>query len=265
MSKLTLGADPEIIVIKDGKVSHCIGQLGGTKEEPLKVAGGALQEDNVLFEFNIDPCDKYEDFTSRIDQVIAQGMDVLGDRFSLSDKSSHIFTPSELSMMPEQAMVFGCEPDFNALTGMMNPKPTAANAGLRTAGGHIHFGIKEMLEAKGEVMDENKVREIIVLSDYYLGLTSLMLDTDDRRRELYGKAGAMRFKEYGGEYRTLSNFWIHKEANRKWAWDQANKVVDMLPNLRDLITIVPPNRVQEAINTSNRKLASEFINVLKLA
>ena len=44
--------------------------------------------------------------------------------------------------------------------------------------------------------------------DYTLGLDSLLLDSDTRRRSMYGRAGSFRFKEYGIEYRTLSNFWI---------------------------------------------------------
>lgn len=261
---LTLGADPEIFVKKGSKISHCIGKLGGTKEEPIKVSGGALQEDNVLFEFNIDPCSKYEDFSSRITNVIIQGLTVLGPDFSLSNKSSHIYTDSELAEFPESAFVFGCDPDYNALTGKMNPRPKAER-GLRTAGGHVHFGVKDLLLSEGTVMDEGVQRELIVLSDYYLGLPSLLLDGDDMRRQLYGQAGAMRFKEYGAEYRTLSNFWIHEESNKRWVWDQAQKVVANLKNLRELISIAPPAVVQDIINRSDRRSAESLMKKLQVA
>jgi len=57
------------------------------------------------------------------------------------------------------------------------------------------------------------------LMDLFVGFRLAEVDKDTRRRELYGKAGAIRFKPYGIEYRTPSNYWIMSEHNIAAVWD----------------------------------------------
>lgn len=256
---MLIGADPEILVARRGVVSHCIGLLGGSKEKPRPVLQGAVQEDNVAFEFNIDPTDSRLVFDDRVITVMNQGIGLLGSEFSITNLASHIYTPEELSNMPEAAMVFGCDPDMNALTGRLNPAPRSADPGLRSAGGHIHIGFGAEQE-----IDENKQRIAGVMCDYFLGLPSLLLDTDTRRRELYGKAGAMRAKGYGMEYRTLSNFWVHSQANRLWAFDQAKKAYENMDSFRDLTALFSPDQVQDVINSDNKPLAEQMIRAMEI-
>jgi hypothetical protein len=45
------------------------------------------------------------------------------------------------------------------------------------------------------------------------------------RRKLYGGAGAYREKDYGFEYRTLSNFWVFDPKLTKWAFEQTDRAV----------------------------------------
>lgn len=258
MAKVALfGADPEILVVQGGKISHCIGLLGGTKDKPLRVDEGAVQEDNVAFEFNIDPTSDRKVFLDRIQKVMAQGLNMLGKDFEFSKAASHIFTNSELDLMPPQAMVFGCDPDYNALTGNVNPAPRAANPGLRSAGGHVHIGFGDSV-----AVNEDNQRLLGVLCDYYLGLPSVILDGDDRRRELYGKAGAIRMKDYGMEYRTLSNFWVHNSDNTLFVFDQAKKAHDNFEAFFDLAAQFTPERVQEVINSNNKRLAEQMIKTM---
>lgn len=251
------GADPEVLVIRNGVISHCIGILGGTKEKPLRVDEGAVQEDNVAFEFNIDPTSDRDTFLHRIQKVMAQGLEMLGKDFSLSKASSHIYTGEELDVMPPAAMVFGCDPDYNALTGDVNPAPRAADPGLRSAGGHVHIGFGE-----GVQVCEDNQRLVGVLCDYFLGLPSVILDDDTRRRELYGKAGAIRMKDYGMEYRTLSNFWIHNKDNTLFVFDQAKKAHDNLEGFFDLRAQFSPEDVQRVINTGDKRMAEQMIKTM---
>ncbi len=256
---MLIGADPEILISKLGEMSHCIGILGGSKEKPRPVTGGAVQEDNVAFEFNIDPTSDRIIFRDRVKSVMQQGIDILGPDFAITDLASHIYTPEQLANMPEAAMVFGCDPDLNALTGRLNPAPRSANLGLRSAGGHIHLGFGEDQE-----LDDNIRRIAGVMCDYHLGLPSLLLDTDTRRRELYGKAGAMRSKSYGMEYRTLSNFWVHSDDNIFWAFDQAKKAYESIDNFREISSIFSPAQVQDVINSNNKVLAEEMIRTMEI-
>lgn len=257
MKTMLLGADPEILVIRNGKISHCIGLLGGTKEAPRPVTGGAVQEDNVAFEFNINPAATQDAFRNGIKGVMSEGLALLGSGFQFSNQASHIFSPEELADMPAAAMVFGCDPDLNALTGETNASPCSANRGLRSAGGHVHFGF-----AEPSLINLDNQRIMGVMCDYFLGLPSLMLDTDTRRRELYGKAGAIRCKPYGMEYRTLSNFWIHNDDNINWAYDQSKKAHDNLEAFRNYTAQFSPQEVQRVINMNDVRMAEQMVKAM---
>lgn len=110
-----------------------------------------------------------------------------------------------------ELLVFGCHPDFNAYTGVENPSPSPELAqGLRTGGGHIHFGFVNP-EAHGFDRDNPEhYHALVKCFDVLFGMkmkTEGMLS--DERIALYGKAGAFRYKkEYPGvEYRVPSNMW----------------------------------------------------------
>lgn len=260
MSIAMIGSDPEMFIRDHAGIYHAIGLIGGSKSAPLVIGGGALQEDNVLLEFNTDPTDKQDVFLSRIRQVMGEAserIDMMG--FQLVPKvSSHVYDEALMQTFPESAFQFGCTPDYNALTGEQNPTPSAVNPNLRTAGGHIHIGWSHLHEVTKELQGK-----VGVLCDYYLGLPSLALDNDDLRRELYGKASAVRYKPYGVEYRTLSNFWIWEDELVKWAFTQAQKAYTAATTFGDnLLAIVPPQDVQNAINTNDRALAKAMLEAL---
>lgn len=243
-----IGADPEAFVRQGNKIHHCIGVLGGSKNDPRLVYEGAVQEDNVLFEFNIDATDSRVTFSERIQSVLSQGAEILGETglCLVPGVSSHVY--DTMTGFPEKAFEFGCTPDYNGLTGEVNPRPTAVNQLLRTAGGHVHIGWSHL----GEVTPELQ-RRVIIACDYVLGLPSLHEDKDTRRRELYGKAGACRYKKYGVEYRTLSNYWIWDMDRSAIIHHRAQKAVALaLSNQLDvLMQVVTPEQVQEAINDND--------------
>lgn len=263
MTVLNLAADPELFAsTKSGIVTSVADLLGCSKEKKLDLSGIRIQEDNVLIEFDNDPTDTFEAFDASIARGIEEcrkileplGMDIT------ERKSSHVFTPEEIKSFGEGAMVFGCTPDYNCLTGLRNPKPTSVDPGLRTAGGHVHFGFRHLGH---NPMTDGKVMG--VMCDYTLGLPSLLMDEDDLRRELYGKAGAVRFKEaYGIEYRTLSNFWIFKQDTRRWVWEQGHKAFDHLHNgtYMELAAIVSPEEVQRVINQNDRRMAEQYVKLM---
>jgi hypothetical protein len=59
--------------------------------------------------------------------------------------------------------------------------------------------------------------------DCILYPASLLWDDDDKRRTLYGKIGAFRPKEYGVEYRPLSNAYLSSKKTQKYVFDVAMK------------------------------------------
>lgn len=209
IAKFTLGADPELfLVTQEGKFISSVGKIGGTKDMPQAIGEGcAVQEDNVAVEFNIPPAYSIEEFQTSLAYSLtlleAKAKDIM---LNLSVTASAEFDPDQLNT--PQARLFGCEPDFNAWTERQNPRPRAENKQLRSCGGHIHVGT----ELNG--------LDVIRAMDLFLGCPSTILDKDVRRRQLYGKAGAFRYKPYGVEYRTLSNFWLQSKDLIKWVYDQ---------------------------------------------
>lgn len=264
MSKvILLATDPELFTMSGGRISSVAGLLGADKSNKKTVTDDIrIQEDNVLVEFDTNPHSTFEGFNSNIHRGIescAEVVGAVGHEIAMGI-SSHVFSAEEMSKFHQDAFTFGCEPDYNALTGFRNPKPAAADPGLRTAGGHIHIGYSDVI---GVTSDSQKI--LGVMCDYFLGLPALLLDSDDRRKELYGKAGACRFKPYGIEYRVLSNFWIQNKDNRSWAWEQAHKAFELMNgDYMTLISTISPEAVQEAINSNNKSMAEQFIKIMKI-
>ncbi len=266
---LTVGTDPEMFTVDNlGRISSVAGKLGCDKWHQKDMGNGIyLQEDNVLVEYATIPSGTFKQFND----IVKLGITTCEAEVSkvghsvIPNVSSHNFTLEELNSFHKNVWEFGCEPDYNALTGMMNPKPKAADVGLRTAGGHAHFGYVDLLPDGMGLEDSQCIMG--VMCDYYLGLPALLMDPDDRRRELYGKAGAIRRKEYGIEYRTLSNFWIFNDTGREFIWDQGHKAFSRLANegFLELTSKVDPQEIQRVINENDKKMAEKYIKELKVA
>lgn len=262
MSKTALiGADPELFVGRGNSVLSAIGFVGGTKKEPRPVHLGALQEDNVLLEFNIDPAANLVEFQRNIEAVLSQSRDsIKGFQLDvINNLSSHVFTIEALESFGDAAFLFGCEPDFNAWTGKVNYMPTEVDPGLRTAGGHLHIGFGHL-----EEVDPHKSRVVARMCDYLLGLPSVLMDKDDLRRQLYGKAGAIRFKEYGVEYRSLSNFWVFSSELQAWAYENAVRAYEDRGNFEAYCDVVSGDEVQRIINSNDKAAAKGALVALGL-
>lgn len=214
----TIGADPEFFIEKNKKYISSIGLIGGSKEEPLPMVkrGFAMQEDNVAVEYNIPACTTKEKFIEAINYGLHYILrnKLKPSKYNFSKESAVYFDTDQL--LHPKAMEFGCEPDFNAWTKNMNPRPEATSPTLRSAGGHIHVGT-----------NQDSI-EVIRAMDLFLGVPSTVMDSGQLRKRLYGKAGAFRPKNYGCEYRTLSNFWIFSKELVGWAYDQTQRAIEFV-------------------------------------
>lgn len=248
--KFKLGADPEVflydtskneIVSVEGMIKTEDGK--GTKNFPLIVEGGfSLQEDNVLAEFNIPPAKTQSEWVSHLNFALDALNVVIPDDIVYKIQASAELKDKYLQT--EQAMTIGCESDYNAWTLDENEREFTSN--LRVAGGHIHVGFED----KKLIFDEEFIINRIKAMDLFLGVPSLFLDEDSKRREVYGNAGSFRYKSYGFEYRTLSNFWLRSEELMRWAWEQTETALNFKGNVSEL--------VQVAIDTNNKDLATEL-------
>lgn len=247
---VSIGSDMEAFATD--MVGHHValcGKIGGTKEAPLQIKtlkkGFMVQEDNVALEFNIPISYNKAEFVTYMNVMKTQSEAILAKMgLNLSHNASMSFDKKELEH--PNALVFGCEPDFDAWSMKENQKPKAKDKNLRTCGGHIHVGThKDMVVG---------IRNM----DLFLGVPSVILDDSPSsvaRRELYGKAGAMRPKPYGFEYRVLSNFWMFNTKLIEWVYDQTERSCNFDKDILEK----DGHRIQECINTGNKELAKELI------
>lgn len=248
IENVTIGTDPEFFLInkETGKYVPSIGLIGGSKYDPRPITnnGHCIQEDNVMVEFNVPPARSANDLWKDVDfvknfiknEIIPKNLDVVikpSVHFDIEDLKS------------EQAQTFGCEPDFNAWELEMNSVKMSDET-LRVAGGHLHIGYNKS--------NEQSSIAIVRSLDLFLGVQSVILDSDTERKKMYGKAGAMRFKSFGCEYRVLSNFWIENEQLTHWTFNIALEAIEFA-NVESKIDETLAEKVINCINNQDKELA----------
>lgn len=257
---LAVGSDTEVFFRSKvtGKPMPCIGLIGGTKQNPREILEGkgfAVQEDNVMAEFNIPPASSAVSFSADVSRVLTYLKKVAdhNDAELLINSSVH-FDPKELEH--PQAQHIGCEPDFCVWDRTINEFDQTKKEllkTLRSSGGHVHVSYSENGKKNKDLSMEGK--EFLVMSmDVFLGLPSVWLDDDKERHLLYGKAGAFRPKDYGIEYRVLSNFWVKNDALRQFVFNQTKKAVEFVGDFRwRRFLLDRSSQIIEAINTRDKK------------
>lgn len=215
--KVLVGADPELFVRNPNSKQFVSGHgmIQGTKYQPFKVDRGAVQVDGMALEFNIDPAETAAEFFENINTVRARLQRMVPGYELVADPVAE-FSDEVINSQPKEALELGCEPDFCAWTGEVNPRPDGA-VSFRSGAGHIHIGWCD----GADVRSKNHLADCYAMvkqMDYYTGVHSLLWDPDNRRRSLYGKAGAFRPKPYGVEYRTLSNAWLRDPRLIRWIY-----------------------------------------------
>jgi hypothetical protein len=198
-----VGADVEAFVYNSGNGNYipCVGVLPGTKDKPSPLKGlpdgFAVQEDNVMAEFNIPPCTSAGEFETNIALARTRVEAMLPAKHLLSFTPWFTFRPIDL--LSPQAKTIGCDPDFNAYTGgeeRRNPPPLNLTRG---AGGHIHLG--------GDFQCPDFVAALFAEAFIGLCVPVVKPKATDKRADWYGRPGIYRPKPYGIEYRTPSCLW----------------------------------------------------------
>lgn len=260
MSNILVGCDPEQFVKQNGVFKSAYGLIKGDKKNPQKVRNGAVQVDGMALEFNIDPAKSEDEFCFSVQDVLAQMAAMVPGYEVVSVPVAH-FAPDYMAAQPVEALELGCDPDFNAWeNGAANPRPDG-NRPMRTASGHVHIGWTE--DEKITDPDHIYRANLVVKNlDFFLGLASLEYDKEVMRREMYGKAGACRYKSYGVEYRTLSNAWLQSEKLMRWVFRSAKRGVE--ETMAGNFLFERHGDIQSIINTSDVKAARKILKAEKL-
>lgn len=245
------GADPEVFLRRkdDKKYISAIGIIGGSKEQPRRLERNIfVQEDNVLAEFNIAPVKTGDKFNESIKLGIKRINDLLPPELEVDISPYAFFDKDQLNN--KKACEFGCMPDTNCWTMLENIPPEAEDVSMRTAAGHMHFSwdkpIMEVSQKLGKALD------------LYAAVPSTIMSDELPRRKLYGKMGSVRFKRYGLEYRTLSNFWLKSDDLIDWAYETSEKAIEFVnadKNIDEQTQLI----MGMAINDGNKDAAEYLI------
>ena len=253
--KILVGCDPEVFVKKNGVFQSAYGLIKGDKKNPHKVRNGAVQVDGMALEFNIDPANNEDEFCINVQDVLHQ-MTLMVPDYQVVATPVAKFDIEYMKTQPKEALELGCDPDYNAWTGLVNVKPDGDRP-MRTASGHVHIGWTNDMDIQDPVHRANAFA-VNKQMDFFLGLSSLLWDEDQERRSMYGKSGCTRIKPYGTEYRTLSNAWLKSESLIRHVYRNTIEGVNRLM-AGDVLADKYP-QVQAIINDGDAKAAIKILN-----
>lgn len=260
----TIGSDPEFFLMEasSGKMISAIPFIRGTKEEPLPLpSGGGLQYDNVAVEFASPVATSAKEFVHKLASTIEETKSFLPPGHKLVALPSANFPEDQLQ--DEEACRFGCDPDYDAWVVDQNEPPFCEDITFRSAGAHIHLGSNGddgnefLLTFKGRIATARTM-------DCLHGIIFTVLDNSPEavaRRQLYGKPGSHRPKEYGIEYRALSNFWMRSPVTVMLVYYLAVDVLDIVRNQKadELHDAMDQEMVRETIMRGDEETAMRLI------
>ncbi len=220
MAEITVGADPEFFLFDKKKKMNISAhdKVPGNKKHPYKLRCGALQADGTAVEFNINPASSPEQFARNIRIVLNQVRRMLAGNLEFEFSPCVYYRKDYFDGLPEFSKELGCDPDFDSINEKLNviaDVKEATNKNMRVGGGHLHIGWTN----GADVDDPAHQWDAMLVGrklDQLLYPVSHLWEEPNDRRTVYGKRGAIRFKPYGVEYRTLSNAWL--QYPKLWPW-----------------------------------------------
>lgn len=82
-----------------------------------------------------------------------------------------------------------CDPDFNVWKDGRPNLVGRPSPGGRSAGGHIHIGYDDFNDITNNA--------IVKALDVFISIPLIFMEPDNKRKEMYGKAGAYRPQPWG--------------------------------------------------------------------
>jgi len=260
-----IGADIECFVslVKTGEIVSAEPYIKGTKNMPFNFDASnkffATSLDNVLAEICIPPVKLGSkqckaDFVGNINKSFDFVRSCLPKGFCTTHIPSAVLNEEYLNT--DNAKLFGCEPDYNVWLREVNEKPLASNPALRSSGFHVHVGFDDP--------NTEAVEACVKTMDLFLSVPSILIEPENERRKLYGKAGAFRFKDYGFEHRVLSGYFASSEQLKNWVFSNTEAAINFVNAGRFEEVEAVGEQIQEAINSANKELAGNLIRQFEI-
>lgn len=250
-----IGADIEVF-LRDkisGEIVTAEGIIPGTKKEPFKFDPNdgyfATSLDNVMAEFCIPPSQTPAEFYYAIEKALKHINSIVPKNLeTVALPASYI---AAKWLQTENAQTFGCDPDFNVWTEMQNMAPDN-NTTMRTCGGHIHIGY----DNPNSYINTSLIKAM----DIFIGVPSILLEPDNERKEMYGKAGAYREKVYGVEYRTISNYYLQSKELTQWVFENTKEAINFVNQGKcNFLGEEEKQEIVHCINGNDKALADMLI------
>lgn len=227
--QLKVGGDPEIF-LKDTKTGEYVSAheyIPGSKKEPHKVDGGAVQPDGVALEINIDPATTGKEFADNIQRCLDSARKFVPDHIAFDFTPAIDFPVEGWRKLPDKVKELGCDPDYSGDHGTKNPLPrrSTSRPTLCTGSGHLALGWQD----KGNKFDSDHFENCQIMSrrlGHYFANYRFLWDRDVIRQSLYGSGNPFRPKDFGIEYRALSNAWLKYPKLWPWLFDSCKYVFD---------------------------------------
>ncbi len=260
VKNVTIGADPELFFKsrETGKFVPSFYVMKGDKHNPVKITeeGHAISCDNVMAEYMIPPSKTAKEFVKHNTLV----QEYLNEKIAKPNNLDLVVFPfaefDENDLTSDKAQAFGCDPDFCVYTEGKPNKVGRPEKLARCAGGHLHMGYD----------DPNNLTNnyIIRALDLFISVPLVLMEPANRRKEMYGKAGAYRTTSYGVEYRSPSNYVFSSPELMEWAFNQVEKAIKFLNNGGSKYLNEDGGTVRECIDRQNKDYANYLIDRHKI-
>lgn len=265
----TLGSDFEMGVFTNNNiVTPVTNKLGGTKEEPIDIGNGCFkQEDGPMAEFNIPPVFTEEQWSNSIQYCMDVGNAKLANsNLKMMAISSAMYTDVDLNS--NDLRTLGCSQSNDPYTESITA-PDGNSTNMRTCGFHVHVGFLRK-DSKGKRFKYLDAVRLAKCFDLEVGLPCLLLDTDSKRRELYGQAGDFRVnttydsannKVQLFEYRSLGGNLLSSDSHIRLVYNLTRKAVTRYNSSLDFSE--DEIAIRDCINDSEVETAKQLIQKYK--
>jgi len=216
---IKVGHDSEAFAYRKGVGYYpMINNVGGTKEHPLVVPGGNLQEDGLSIEMAVDATSSLEQFLERTKAVKEQmNSKVRAAGASLRIIPSVAFSEGIIGSFMPKSIEQGCDPDYNIYTGEENEYPDLQETLFRHGSGHIH------VDCLAAVESPTVMKNLVRLMDIRIKAPQWLIEGDVERNKAQGALGNYRPKKYGVEYRSSSNIILTDDKILTHAFEAAQR------------------------------------------